>query len=298
LRDLDVPNRYFKSFITEASKSQKLAKLELVKIPISVENSRLLFKQLSPFRLSSLKVVECGLPENLSGAVTEFLTQESNTPSEWKLAEFDLSGNSFSEEQLGAFESEVSAHREALEPPAEPEVPNVAGGDDEDLQTQSAEGELSEEGENAPNEALIEDEDGHDDHQDDEEEDGNDDRQIADDDDAGNENIDLEEEDIDEQPAEDLQDEEEEAGAFSGDFEDENRRPDDDLDGNDEEDLSGEPDQGQNDGNEDSFGDGSVGEGVTGLEYSDGDEPRAPPQRRQYSLTGQRAVLSGDDDDL
>jgi hypothetical protein len=84
---------------------QDLRHLELTKISLTRDNFAFLLKVFSPFHFRSLKCVECDLQPEDSDLVTTYLEHVPRHRKIWKLQQFCLDDNGFTEEQLSEFDA-------------------------------------------------------------------------------------------------------------------------------------------------------------------------------------------------
>jgi hypothetical protein len=115
LSNLTIPEAYFKQFIDACGhrNTKRLKNLELKQISISLTSATHLFAKLSPYRLESLKVVDCQLAETSYDHVIAFLDkQPSAGDGEWALRDLVLEGNEFQQDTLQEISDLVGSHWE------------------------------------------------------------------------------------------------------------------------------------------------------------------------------------------
>lgn len=116
-QDLIFREKYFKMFTDTVGKSQQLIELYFINISLTKDELINLLNSISPFQLSHLWLVHCGLNSDSISIVLDFLTKPpKNSLKVWKLIELNLSENEFSEEDAIKIKDILMAEGNSLGP--------------------------------------------------------------------------------------------------------------------------------------------------------------------------------------
>jgi hypothetical protein len=114
LSDIRVSSNRFQPFVRACVNARFLRSLELRYITIRAPNAAFLLQVISPFKFRTFVLASCALASELSGSVRKLLTRESRHGEGWALEVLDLSGNFFTESELGDFDAELRRRQGAV----------------------------------------------------------------------------------------------------------------------------------------------------------------------------------------
>lgn len=109
VKQIHINHIYILEFFEACNRSSSLTSLFLFDVKIREEFFRSFLKKASPYHYTSLHFINCNLSDSLFDDIIEFLTKKPNDKLlQWKLSEFDISNNKFSQNQINIIQKIVN----------------------------------------------------------------------------------------------------------------------------------------------------------------------------------------------